>query len=130
MIALMLAIMIAVTPTVTSVIMNDGTEISVVQSEELSVPTEDDVFGYIDQYPQPLFVAHRYLAGDHVMRMMKGGSIIVKYSDGTEEKFRISGYMDLGFDTQAERQYIDEGCIYFQTCNGTGIRAIVACKID
>lgn len=117
-------------PTIISVEMNDGVEIAVTEAEGLSVPTQDDTLGYIDQYPQPLFVAHDYLAGDHVMNMMDGGNVIIKYSNGTEEMLRISGYLDLGFDTIAERQYVDEGCFYFQTCYNTGIRTVIACKIE
>jgi hypothetical protein len=126
--ATVLAIIIFITPTVTSVAMNDGTELSVSQSEELAVPTEDNVLGYIDQYPQPLFVAHDYLAGDHVMKLMKGGYVTLNYDNGTSVVYQITGYLNLKFDSSGERQYIDEGCIYFQTCYGDGIRTVIACK--
>jgi len=116
-------------PQVVSVTMNDKTEIAVVKSEELSVPEVDDTFGLIDVYPQPLFVAHDYLAGDHILNMMKGGFVTVNFSDGTSRRLQITGYLNLGFDSSGERQYIDEGCFYFQTCHGDGIRTLIACDV-
>jgi hypothetical protein len=114
-------------PTVTSVIMNDGVTISVTEAEDLEVPSEDNIFNLVDNYPQPLFVAHDTLAGDHIMKLMKGGYVALQYSDGTAVLYQIRGYLNLKFDSSAERQYVDDGCIYFQTCHGDGIRAIVAC---
>lgn len=115
--------------TVTSVIMNDETEIAVVQSAGVDVPTVDDVFGLISIYPRPLFVAHDYLAGNHIMNMMNGGRVILRFSDGSQRIFRITGYLNLGFDSQAEYQYVDNDCVYFQTCNGEGIRTVIACDV-
>jgi hypothetical protein len=116
--------------TVTSVIFRDGTELPVIRSEDLLAPTEDDVLGYIDEYPRPLFIAHDYLAGDHIKKMLYEGYVTLKYSDGTSVKLPITGYLNLKFDSSGERQYIDDGCFYFQTCNGDGIRTVIACKIE
>jgi hypothetical protein len=128
MIALMLVLIMVVTPV--SVTFNDGETLGIARSDAVLVPTEDDVLGYTEEYPQPLFVAHDYLAGDHIKNMMKGGYVTVNFSDGTSEKLVIKGYLNLKFDSMAKNQYIDEGCFYFQTCNGEGILTMIACKIE
>jgi len=125
---LFIVMLVIPSPTVTSVIFRDGTELPVVQSEDLFVPEEDDVLGYIDDYPQPLFVAHDYLAGDHIKKMLYDGHVTLKYSDGTSVELPITGYLNLKFDSSGERQYIDDGCFYFQTCNEGGILTVIACE--
>lgn len=56
--------------------------VPVEQMADMEVPTEDNVFGMINDCPSMVFVAHDILAGRYIKEMINDESVYLLYSNG------------------------------------------------
>lgn len=119
--ALIILIAALIHPQIVAV--DTGIVIPVHDMNGLSVPTQDDVFGEIDEYQAIVFVAHDYLAGNHIKSILDRGYVYLVYDNGTKVKYEVvsSGLVERG--TKANEVYNTTGLI-FQTCKGDKILII------
>jgi hypothetical protein len=94
-----------------------GTQLPVLQMDGLTIPMQDDVIGLIEGYPAKVFIAHDYLAGNHIIEIMPGDDVKLLYSNGMSVEYRVKTRQLVDADALASDIYGTDGLI-FQTCIG------------
>ena len=114
-------------PTVIGVDM--GEQLPVVDSyrvgDSFYVPEQDNVLGMIDDYDALVFVAHDYLAGEHIKRLGLDDTVTLLYSNGAPFEYEVSYIMVI--DPVSTDIYNVPDVVIFQTCEGDK-RMIVVMK--
>lgn len=105
-----------------------GEQLPVVASyrvdDSYTVPEQDDVLGMIDDYDAIVFIAHDYLAGDHIKRLGLDDTVTLLYSNGSKVEYEVSYIMIIkSTDTSI---YDVPGAVMFQTCIGKRRMIVIA----
>jgi len=112
---------------ISGVVFDDNTLV-VIRATDDQPPAIDQTLGLLSGRPSLGFIAHDYLAGDHIRTMYVGEKITLIYSDGTTKIYEVYVIGSVPANTLMIQIYYQPGEIVFQTCMEDNLRFIVKAR--
>jgi hypothetical protein len=112
---------------ISGVIFGDNTLI-VISAVDYEPPNIDQTLGLFTGFPSLGFIAHSYLAGDHIRTMYIGEIITLIYSNGATAQYEVYVIGSTPSTMTMGQIYYQPHEIVFQTCMDDDLRFIVKAK--
>jgi hypothetical protein len=107
----------------------DNSDLAVVWAEDHKAPDQDNALGLITGYQSLGFIAHDYLAGDHIKQMYIDELVKITYSNGATAFYKVFTTGSVPANTQMGQVYYESDVIVFQTCMENNLRFIVKARL-